>query len=483
MGEVVVSSSSEEAEGVVVEFETEKKDIGSSEVVRWEEFLPRMVLSVLLVEADDSTRHIIADFLRKCSYRVAAVPDGLMAWETLKDGPHNIDLILTEVELPLISGYELLTLVMEHDVLKNIPVIMMSSHDSISMVLKCMLKGAADFLIKPVRKNELRNLWQHVWRRLTVCFTFKLVLFNFLGSTIVLDKSLKTCIKVRPQLKTTLQAMAQVCFTKRYIETACFTTSCAELLYDPLLGSRECSHANYEGTFTAERGVRRDAKLDKSPVTPENKTGERSNRMDSDGEPCSGAYNPIALRMLEEHACAKSAIQDEDSRPENARVLANSSFGCDDVPFESSIGVIDLIGTLNNGPKTTYVHSSLHYGTNKFEFIPQLELSLKRLYPSSSKNPGVDERYALNHPNASSLLWQITCTIVRQCNLLFQHLPVMVLIPRIKSLELSSSQHAQNINSIYQRHGATLNGNQDVTIPIMANPGRLNQHIIAPDMK
>ena len=46
-----------------------------------------------------------------------------MAWEILKDGHHNIDLILTEVELPLISGYALLTLVMEHDVLKNIPVI------------------------------------------------------------------------------------------------------------------------------------------------------------------------------------------------------------------------------------------------------------------------------------------------------------------------------------------------------------------------
>ncbi|KAB5527257.1 hypothetical protein DKX38_021104 [Salix brachista] len=180
MGEVVVSSSSEEEEGMVVEFETEK-DIGSSEVVRWEEFLPRMVLSVLLVEADDSTRQIIAALLRKCSYRVAAVPDGLMAWETLKDGHHNIDLILTEVELPSISGYALLTLVMEHDVYKNIPVIMMSSHDSVSMVLKCLLKGAADFLIKPVRKNELRNLWQHVWKRQTVCFTFKLVLFIFLG--------------------------------------------------------------------------------------------------------------------------------------------------------------------------------------------------------------------------------------------------------------------------------------------------------------
>lgn len=41
----------------------------------------------------------------------------------------------------------------------------MSSHDSVSMVFKCMLKGAADFLVKPIRKNELGNLWQHVWRK------------------------------------------------------------------------------------------------------------------------------------------------------------------------------------------------------------------------------------------------------------------------------------------------------------------------------
>ncbi|KAI3815719.1 hypothetical protein L1987_15398 [Smallanthus sonchifolius] len=120
---------------------------------------------ILLVEADDSTRQIITALLRKCSYKVAAVSDGLKAWEVLKGRSHNIDLILTEVELPSISGFALLTLIMEHQVCKNIPVIMMSAHDSVSTVYKCMLKGAADFLVKPVRKNELKNLWQHVWRR------------------------------------------------------------------------------------------------------------------------------------------------------------------------------------------------------------------------------------------------------------------------------------------------------------------------------
>ncbi|KAA0042515.1 two-component response regulator-like APRR5 [Cucumis melo var. makuwa] len=133
--------------------------------IKWERFLPKMMLRVLLVEADDSTRQIITALLRKCCYRVAAVPDGLKAWEILKERPRNVDLILAEVELPSISGFALLTLIMEHETCKNIPVIMMSSEDSISTVYKCMMKGAADYLVKPLRRNELRNLWQHVWRR------------------------------------------------------------------------------------------------------------------------------------------------------------------------------------------------------------------------------------------------------------------------------------------------------------------------------
>nr|GMC68318.1 two-component response regulator-like APRR5 [Ipomoea batatas] len=138
---------------------------GSAAVFRWERFLAKMAVRVLLVEADDSTRHIISALLRKCGYKVAAVCDGLKAWEVLKKKPHNVDLILAEVDLPSISGYALLTLIMEHDICKNIPVIMMSSQDSVSTAYGCMLRGAADFLVKPIRKNELTNLWQHVWRR------------------------------------------------------------------------------------------------------------------------------------------------------------------------------------------------------------------------------------------------------------------------------------------------------------------------------
>ncbi|CAK7324302.1 unnamed protein product [Dovyalis caffra] len=210
MGEVVVSSGEEwevktwsetemekqsreetESETGVVKRRRRKKKKGGEEVnnglVRWERFLPKMVLRVLLVEADDSTRQIIAALLRKCSYKVATVPDGLKAWEILKARPHNIDLVLTEVDLPSISGYALLSLITEHEICKNIPVISMigrmnfriNINDLINLCDKgtysdvfgsfCsdVISGfsAADYLVKPIRKNELINLWQHVWRR------------------------------------------------------------------------------------------------------------------------------------------------------------------------------------------------------------------------------------------------------------------------------------------------------------------------------
>eukprot|EP00252_Welwitschia_mirabilis_P020397 TRINITY_DN49_c0_g1_i7.p1 TRINITY_DN49_c0_g1~~TRINITY_DN49_c0_g1_i7.p1 ORF type:complete len:822 (-),score=156.41 TRINITY_DN49_c0_g1_i7:877-3342(-) len=134
-------------------------------VIRWERFLPQHCLRVLLVENDDCTRQVVSALLRNCSYEVVAVANGLQAWKLLEDPSNHFDIVLTEVVMPCMSGIVLLTKIMAHNTCKNIPVIMMSSHDSMGIVFKCLSKGAVDFLVKPVRKNELKNLWQHVWRR------------------------------------------------------------------------------------------------------------------------------------------------------------------------------------------------------------------------------------------------------------------------------------------------------------------------------
>ncbi|XP_024024238.1 two-component response regulator-like APRR7 isoform X2 [Morus notabilis] len=134
-------------------------------MVCWERFLHLRSLKVLLVENDDSTRHVVTALLRNCSYEVIEATNGLQAWKILEDLTNHVDLILTEVVMPCLSGIALLWKIMSHKTRKNVPVIMMSSHDSMGLVFKCLSKGAVDFLVKPIRKNELKNLWQHVWRR------------------------------------------------------------------------------------------------------------------------------------------------------------------------------------------------------------------------------------------------------------------------------------------------------------------------------
>ena len=149
----------------IEEKEEEKNDDGAVVVADDDDDQSKVTYTVLLVESDRSTRRIITELLKKCKYKVIAVSDGVKAWETLKIKTIEIELILTEMELPMISGLALLSLIMKHEVCRNIPVIMMSSHDSRSLVMNCMCKGATDFLIKPVRRNELTNLWLHAWRK------------------------------------------------------------------------------------------------------------------------------------------------------------------------------------------------------------------------------------------------------------------------------------------------------------------------------
>ncbi|KAK8505111.1 hypothetical protein V6N12_037988 [Hibiscus sabdariffa] len=350
-----------------------------------ESFLPRMVLRVLLVEADDSTRQIIAALLRKCSYKVvAAVSDGLMAWETIKDRPHSIDLILTEVELPSISGFALLTLIMEHDVCKNIPVIMMSSHDSINTVLKCTVKGAADFLLKPVRKNELRNLWQHVWRR------------QMLAGEHV-PRSLPA---TEPEFEVTAENDARSNFgssiqIQKYNEAS--DTQC--------LSQMKCMDDNLIREFGREQHENV-VKLGQELLQNEGQAEEKSNRLVEVKEVvhCREACEPNASKLEENAAFVKGMTHNGAVRLQSNRgnVDVMVRVGCNDELDEPTTGAIDLIGSFNNQPKGTFALSSLTDSADDAEFSPQLELCLRRSCFRSMMNQDTTERHMLNHSDASA---------------------------------------------------------------------------------
>lgn len=82
-----------------------------------------------------------------------------------EEGFDQFDLVLSDVYMPDMDGFKLLEAIgLELD----LPVIMMSSNGDTNVVLRGVTHGAVDFLIKPVRIEELRNVWQHVVRRRSI---------------------------------------------------------------------------------------------------------------------------------------------------------------------------------------------------------------------------------------------------------------------------------------------------------------------------
>lgn len=128
-------------------------------------FIDRSKVRILLCDNDSKSLEEALTLLLKCSYQVTPVKSARQVIDALNAEGANIDIILAELDLPLTKGMKLLKYINRDKELRRIPVIMMSAQDEVSVVVKCLRLGAADYLVKPLRTNELLNLWTHMWRR------------------------------------------------------------------------------------------------------------------------------------------------------------------------------------------------------------------------------------------------------------------------------------------------------------------------------
>ncbi|XP_050224778.1 two-component response regulator-like APRR1 [Mercurialis annua] len=130
-----------------------------------EGLIDRSKVRILLCDNDSKSSDEVFTLLLKCSYQVTAVRTARQVVDALNAEGPDIDIILAEVDLQMNKGLKLLKYITRDKELRRIPVIMMSAQDEVSIVVKCLRLGAADYLVKPLRTNELLNLWTHMWRR------------------------------------------------------------------------------------------------------------------------------------------------------------------------------------------------------------------------------------------------------------------------------------------------------------------------------
>ena len=127
---------------------TETKDIGELSEKRVN--LP----TILLVEDDEKDIRLIRNYLQGEAYRLEVAKTGEEAMSFVLR--QKIDLILLDIMLPGMDGFEVVSRLKDSEAAKNIQIVAITSLQDMQSKIKGIELGADDYLIKPINKHELK---------------------------------------------------------------------------------------------------------------------------------------------------------------------------------------------------------------------------------------------------------------------------------------------------------------------------------------
>lgn len=114
---------------------------------------------ILIIEDDDTILRLIASTLTQNGYECTCAHDGKQGANLFETGYY--DMVLLDLMLPKISGYELL----EYFRISNVPIIIISAMDKVNDKIRGLKMGADDYLAKPFQIGELLARVESVLRR------------------------------------------------------------------------------------------------------------------------------------------------------------------------------------------------------------------------------------------------------------------------------------------------------------------------------
>jgi len=107
--------------------------------------------AILVIEDDVVTREMIKKILVDHGYEVSTAVDGVDAVLCLTK--RNFDLILCDIFMPNLSGFQLLEFLNRKRL--RIPVIFLTASDKVEDEIKGLMLGAEDYIRKPINKNTM----------------------------------------------------------------------------------------------------------------------------------------------------------------------------------------------------------------------------------------------------------------------------------------------------------------------------------------
>ena len=110
---------------------------------------------ILVVDDNENNRFMLLQHLRRLGFRqITEASDGAVALDIIHES--SPDLVLLDVIMPDTDGINVLETLRREGRLADLPVVMVSAHDNMDIVVRCIELGAEDYLTKPIQMQMLR---------------------------------------------------------------------------------------------------------------------------------------------------------------------------------------------------------------------------------------------------------------------------------------------------------------------------------------
>ena len=124
--------------------------------------MPGAIAKILIV--DDNPKYL-ADVLPTFGYEVQVAYDGLQAIQVLSNREHDIDLVILDVMMPNMDGFETLKIIRNKEYLETLPIIMLTAVDTEQKQIFGLKFGADDYIVKPFSLPNLLARIEVILRR------------------------------------------------------------------------------------------------------------------------------------------------------------------------------------------------------------------------------------------------------------------------------------------------------------------------------
>ena len=113
-------------------------------------------MRILVVDDFLTMRRVVRGLLREMGFDdIVEAANGAEALEQLRE--HGADVVITDIDMPTMSGFELLSAIKKDERLRHVVVLMVTAEARKDEIVRCAHEGAADYVVKPFTRASLEE--------------------------------------------------------------------------------------------------------------------------------------------------------------------------------------------------------------------------------------------------------------------------------------------------------------------------------------